>query len=125
MQSPYCLDVFRWIPAHAGVPGNELANTAAKAALESWREAGPEEPFPRFTLVAKQQVRQKIKEIEYGEWERKQDVGFTVGFYVESGNLRIYHLYGQSATFAWTVELPEYGHSMLQRKKRLHYHGND
>ncbi|KAJ5953702.1 hypothetical protein N7454_000598 [Penicillium verhagenii] len=61
----------RWIPAHAGVLGNELADTAAKeAALGGKGEAGPEEPFPRLASVAKQQVRRKIKERWALLWEK-------------------------------------------------------
>ncbi|KAJ5667630.1 hypothetical protein N7507_003494 [Penicillium longicatenatum] len=70
----------RWIPAHVGVPGNELADTAAKhAALKGAEEmaeviAGSETEnlFPRLAATAKQQVRRRTIERWALLWAREK-----------------------------------------------------
>ena len=58
---------FRWIPAHVGVPGNEMADRAAKKAAGSHAEPTAEPQAPRILMAtAKLTVRQMIR----GEWEK-------------------------------------------------------
>ena len=46
--------IFRWVPAHAGVPWNELANSLAREATE--KERAPQEPFlPRLRTAARRE----------------------------------------------------------------------
>ncbi|KAJ5667634.1 hypothetical protein N7507_003498 [Penicillium longicatenatum] len=68
----------RWIPAHVGVPGNELADVAAKnAALGGENAEGTagteaENPILRLAATAKQQVRRRIKERWALLWAREK-----------------------------------------------------
>ncbi|KAJ5552064.1 hypothetical protein N7513_000004, partial [Penicillium frequentans] len=67
----------RWIPAHVGVPGNELADAAAKNAALGGAEnagesAGSEDQFPRLAATAKQQVRRRIQERWALLWAREK-----------------------------------------------------
>ncbi|KAJ5901433.1 hypothetical protein N7504_007427 [Penicillium tannophilum] len=67
----------RWIPAHVGVPGNELADAAAKnAALGGAENAegivGSEDQFPRLAATAKQQVRRRIQERWALSWAKEK-----------------------------------------------------
>ncbi|KAJ5901430.1 hypothetical protein N7504_007424 [Penicillium tannophilum] len=67
----------RWIPAHVGVPGNELADAAAKNAALGGAEnageiAGSEDQFPRLAATAKQQVRRRIQEKWALSWAKEK-----------------------------------------------------
>ncbi|KAJ5809046.1 uncharacterized protein N7503_001264 [Penicillium pulvis] len=64
-------------PAHVGVPGNELADAAAKnAALggaeNAGEDAGSEDQFPRLTATVKQQVRRRIQERWALSWAKEK-----------------------------------------------------
>ncbi|KAJ5667636.1 hypothetical protein N7507_003500 [Penicillium longicatenatum] len=62
----------RWIPAHVGVPGNELADVAAKNAALGGAEAGSDNQFSRLAATAKQQVRSRIRAKWATMWAREK-----------------------------------------------------
>lgn len=88
----------RWIPAHNGVPGNEVADSSAKlAAIESAGGAtdggaGSDKPTIRLAAAAKRMVRARIQDRWRKQWDAERTAQPTKRL-VEWPNKKVLRLY--------------------------------